>query len=285
MFYSQPVSDVIMERFSSRTYLSKPIEAGQRRQLADYLATLNCGPLGTPARFKLIAATEQEPDALRGLGTYGAVKRVAGFIVGAVQENERNLEDYGCLMERAVLLATDLGLGTCWLGGFTRSSFAKQISAQAHEILPAVTAAGYSAGNDDPAIRKRAGGGNRLPWEELFFHQRFGNPLTRETAGAHAVALDAVRLGPSASNKQPWRIIQDGNVWHFYLQRTRGYRERLAARLLRVADLQRMDMGIAMCHFELTAAELGMPGRWTVAEPTLAKPDVLTEYVVSWIGQ
>lgn len=285
MFYSQSVSDVIKERFSSRTYLDEPIAADQRRRLADYLATLNRGPLGTPARFKLIAATEQERDALRGLGTYGAIKGATGFIVGVVREDEKNLEDLGYLMERAVLLATDLGLGTCWLGG--NFNFAKKISVQANEILPAVIAAGHSASHDGSgrAIRRHAGGDNRLPWEDLFFQERFGNPLTRGLAGAYAVPLDGVRLGPSASNKQPWRIIKDGSTWHFYLQRTRGYRERLVARLLRVADLQRLDMGIAMCHFELTAAELGLLGRWTVAEPALAKPDALTEYIVSWTGQ
>jgi hypothetical protein len=289
VFYSQPVTDVIAARHSSRAYLTEPIAAGERRRLADFLATLDCGPLGTPARFELIAAAEQEPDALLGLGTYGAVKRAAGFIVGAVREGQKNLEDCGCLMERAVLMATDLGLGTCWLGGFSKGNFAKKIAVQAGEIVPAVAAVGYSAG---PAARIRPAGDNRLPWEQLFFQQRFGSPLARETAGAHAAALDAVRLGPSASNKQPWRIIQDGSAWHFYLQRTRGYRERLVARLLGVADLQRLDMGIAMCHFELTATELGQrglandrrTGRWVVSDPAVAVPDALAEYVVSWIG-
>ena len=38
-------------------------------------------------------------------------------MVGAVREAPKDLEDYGYLMERAVLFATDLGFGTCWLGG------------------------------------------------------------------------------------------------------------------------------------------------------------------------
>ena len=49
-----------------------------------------------------------------------------------------------------------------------------------------------------------------------------------------------------------------------------------------VADMQRIDMGIAMCHFALTAEELDLRGTWTVQESDIAKPDALTEYIASW---
>jgi hypothetical protein len=118
----------------------------------------------------------------------------------------------------------------------------------------------------------------------LFFQGRFGVPLTREAAAAYAVPLDMVQLAPSASNKQPWRIVQDGDAWHFFLQRTSGYGEGRFARFMRMADMQRIDMGIAMSHFELTASELGLSGAWTRVEPGLEKPDERTEYTVSWVA-
>ena len=287
MFYRRPVTEIIQQRYSCRTYLDKPIAEDKCQQLADFLFSLKCGPLGASARFALVAATEQDRNSLRGLGTYGFIQGATGFIVGAVQPTEKNLEDYGYLMERAILFATDVGLGTCWLGGtFTQSSFAKKISATRNEKMPAVTSIGYIADPDrsKDRIRKSAGSDHRLPWENLFFHKRFGETLTRDEAGAFAVPLEMVRFGPSASNKQPWRIIQDGNAWHFYMQRTKGYGDGLTFKLLRLADLQRVDMGIAMCHFELTAHELGLKGQWTIQEPEIEKPDRLTEYTISWIG-
>ena len=69
-----------------------------------------------------------------------------------------------------------------------------------------------------------------------------------------------VRQGPSASNKQPWRILKSADRFHLYLQRTRGYRN-VFTRMAQVDDMQRIDMGIAMCHFELTARELGLSGK------------------------
>ncbi len=287
MFHSRPITEIIQRRYSCRTYLDKSIAKDKRQQLADFLSSLECGPLGASARFTLVAATEQDRNSLRGLGTYGFIKGATGFIVGAVRPSEKNLEDYGYLMERAILFATDIGLGTCWLGGtFTKSSFAKKIAATDGEVVPAVTSVGYVAdeSRSEDWIRQRARSDSRQPWENLFFQKRFGEPLSPEEAGAYDVPLEMVRLGPSASNKQPWRIIQDGSTWHFYLQRTKGYGDSLTFKLLRLADLQRVDMGIAMSHFQLTANELSLSGKWVVQEPEIEKPDKLTEYTVSWVS-
>ena len=120
-----------------------------------------------------------------------------------------------------------------------------------------------------------------LAWERLFFDGAFGVPLKRNAAGAFATVLEMVRIGPSASNKQPWRIVRVGEMWHLYLQRTPGYAKRNQV-LLGIADMQRIDMGITMCHFTLTAEELGLCGKWMVQEPAIEKPDALTEYIASW---
>ena len=75
-------------------------------------------------------------------------------------------------------------------------------------------------------------------------------------------------MAPSASNKQPWRVVRRGDDWHFYLQRTKGYGKGSALfAVLRLADLQRVDLGIALCHFELAARELGLAGEWVLDEP------------------
>jgi nitroreductase len=284
----KPVTELIRQRFSCRTYRSKPIDEHHQRRLEEFLAANQMGPLGSRARFALVAATEGDHEALRGLGTYGFIKGATGFIIGATERAPRNLEDYGYLMEQAILFATDLGLGTCWLGGtFSKSRFAERIGVREDEIMPAVTAVGTIA--DGPQardwIRRRAKGTDRMPARQLFFEGHFGSPLETDGVGAHADLLEAVRWAPSASNKQPWRIVRTESAFHFYLARTKGYgKGSLLFLLLQLADLQRVDMGIAMCHFELTARELGLAGRWVVQDPNIAKPDDRTEYIVSWIG-
>lgn len=285
MVYQKPITELIRQRYSCRTYQDVPIEEGKRRALAEFAASRRAGPLGSALRFLLIAAGEEDRTALRGLGTYGFIRGAPAFVAGAVRAGAKALEDFGYCMEEVVLLATDLGLGTCWLGGtFTKSTFARKVALDQGEVLPAVVAVGHAAGRRtlmDRLVRRSARGDTRLPWEQLFFEQNFGRPLGPEEAGAYAAPLEMVRLAPSASNKQPWRIVRQGRAWHFFLQRTPAYSR--SVRLFMGADLQRVDMGIAMGHFALTAAEVGLAGRWVVDEPALARPDEGIEYVVSWI--
>ena len=287
MRFGQPITDLIPQRFSCRTYRENPIEPETRQKLQAFLSSLTHGPLGTPLRLELIAASEEDRAALRGLGTYGFIQGATGFLAGAVREGDKNLEDFGYRMEEAILVATALDLGTCWLGGtFTKSSFADKLDLGEEEIMPAVVSIGYISEQRslrDRLIRRGARAHNRQPWERLFFDQEFGNTLSQEAAGDYALPLEMVRLGPSASNRQPWRIIRESGSWHFYLRRSAGYGEGISG-LFMTTDLQRVDMGIAMSHFGLTAQELGLTGAWRVEEPATEKPNEHTEYVASWIA-
>jgi len=287
--YSKPVVEIIRQRYSCRTYHSDALEEDTRQRLANFAVSSKGGPLGTRARFELIAASDGDPKALKSLGTYGFIKGAAGYIVGATEEGAYNIEGFGYMLELIVLYATDLGLGTCWLGGtFSKSSFAKKISVRDTEIVPGVASVGYIAKKPrriEALLRRNDGRTDRrLPWEQLFFNREFSKPLSHEESGVYKSVLDMVRLGPSASNRQPWRVVRDGSRWHFYLQRTPGYRESPLVRLTTVADLQRMDMGIAMSHFELAAREFDLDGNWEILEPQIEIPDDFTEYTVSWVS-
>lgn len=236
-------------------------------------------------RFDLVAADGQDGKALRSLGTYGFIQNPNGFVVGALEPGEHNLEEFGYRMEEIVLAATDMGLGTCWLGGtFMKSAFARKIDLQPGDTMPAILSIGLIE-NEEQArsglIRKRVAGDRRIPWERLFFDGEFGQPLDDETIGRYKTVLEMLRIGPSASNKQPWRVVKRDQDFHFYMQRTPGYRS-VFTRLVQIDDMQRLDMGIAMCHFELTAMELSLPGKWVFEDPGLDLPDGLTEYVVTW---
>lgn len=287
--FTKPITEIIRQRYSCRNYITRPIEQTKRLRLTEFARALREEANGTQARFEFAAASEADLRALDRLGTYGFIHGASGFLIGAVPEGDTNLEAFGFQMEKWVLLATDLGLGTCWLGGtFTKSSFTRKINAQQGELIPAVVSTGYPAYHMraiERIIRRKAVSERRSAWEELFFQRAFGEPLSPEQAGKYAIPLEMVRLGPSASNKQPWRVVGNERGWHFYLQRTPGYREGILNRLFTQTDLQRIDMGIAMCHFDLTSRELGMKGKWDQIEPGIDRPDDLTEYTMSWVEE
>ena len=284
MLFKNPIEEIIRRRKSIRTYLDKPIEEEKKDTVKKFLSTNTTGPFGTTSRFTLITATDQDKEALKGLITYGMIKNASSFIIGAVENVPHNLEDFGYLMERNILLATGLGLGTCWLGGtFNASGFAQKISLKNNEVLPAVTPVGYAVPKItaiDYVIRNASGADNRKPWNSLFFKN--DKPLTVENAGDYEIPLEMVRLGPSANNFQPWRIIKDdtSNTFHFYIKRNPGMKQFFFMK----ADLQRVDIGIAMCHFALTAEEKGLKGSWKISDPRLKGTAVKMEYTATWVG-
>lgn len=283
---NRPIAELIRARTSWRAYLSSPIEQAKKQRLREEMDSVAAAaPFGTRLRFELIELPELAPEALRALGTYGFIKGARYFLAGTAGEGDRRFEDYGFALESLILLATDLGLGTCWLGGsFSNSAFASQLRAGPGERVPAVSPVGYPTGQRamrDRLIRFVAGSKARRRWDELFFSEQPGRPLTPEEAGPFAEVLELVRLAPSASNKQPWRIVRarGGEAFHLLLERTPGYNEGFSR--FGKADLQRLDMGIALCHFELAASEAGLRGSWSTEEPGFGLP-AGSAHVATW---
>jgi len=274
--------DVINRRVSVRTYSDQALETEKKQKMLDLLNSENKGPFGNKVRFAMIDLTEAEKNEIKSLGTYGFISGAKLYVVSAVKGSTGAMEDLGYCFEKVILGATGLGLGTCWLGGtFNRANFAKRINVSDDEVVPAISPIGYA--RDKRAVKERllrrlVRSDQRKPWEELFFVGNMNTPLARDSAGKYASALDCVRSGPSASNRQPWRIVRRSaqSAFHFYLRRTSGY-DKFNARI----DLQRVDMGIAMCHFELAVKEIGLTGRWVVAKPDLEAGNA--EYILTWV--
>lgn len=273
--------DVIKRRVSVRTYTEKALEGEKRGKIINLLSTNNTGPFGNAVRFALVDFSEIDKREIKTLGTYGFIKGANMFIVCAVKSGPGDMEDAGYCFERVILGATALGLGTCWLGGtFRRAGFSGRIDMKDDEVVPAVSPLGYAYRKRrwrESLLRRMVKADNRKPWEELFFDADLNTPFKVDAAGKYNDALECVRLGPSASNKQPWRIIRDKSVsvFRFYLQRNKGY-----GKAFEGIDLQRIDMGIAMCHFETAAREKGITGKWEVEKPAPVSGGM--EYIVSW---
>lgn len=282
MIFTRPISDVIRSRYSCRSYdLAIPTDSAFS-QLSSFIDSLPAGPFGAPNRFMLVQAYEQDRRSLLGLRTYGAIKDAPGFIIGISGKAHMDMEDFGYRMEMIILKAADLGLGTCWLGGsFTRSSFSQKAGAERSETLPAVTSVGFPLEKKTQAQIDQ--NRKRQEWNNLFFEKDFGTPLTEETEGAYAQPLEMVRLAPSARNLQPWRIVKKDGKYHFFMQRYKGYRELVVPFITGIADLQRVDMGIAMAHFDCATKEAGLTGLWDVMDPGIAVTNNLMEYSFTWI--
>lgn len=274
------VMDIVLRRYSCRAYTSDAIAQDRLDKLGREFDRLQKGPFGTRARLSIIKCHDVSPKETQGLGTYGKIKNPAAFLAGVVEKSARDLEDFGYLMEKAVLQATSLGIASCWLGvTFKKSVFIKRLCRQHNESVPAVAAMGYPV--SDRSAGRRLDSIPRKNWDELFFHEPGMTPLTKEAADSWADAFESVRLAPSALNLQPWRIIRDEGGFHFYCKPSRPHR--LMWKLLQRKNLQRIDIGIAMYHFELVAEANGQKGRWRSENPGIQGSGRIGNYVASWM--
>jgi len=219
-------------------------------------------PFGCPVRLALYAS---EPDAKPArLGTYGLVAGASAYVVAAVFPGSGSMEDTGYILEKAVLDLTALGWATCWIGGvFSRGKAAEIVAAAPGELVPAVIAVGKPAERRSLADRIVTGSARsrtRKPLEQVVFSADGALQLGGDRpGGAWAEALHALRGAPSASNKQPWRLVGFGSgpSWLAFLDEDRVYNHSLGA-----VRIQNVDIGIGMRHFAEAARYRGLPGRW-----------------------
>lgn len=266
MLSGQNVTGLIEERISVRTYAAAPVEPEKAAQLKGFLETAGENPFGAKVRFNVVEGGSGK------LGTYGFIKGARTFFAGCVKKGGRDMEGFGYAFEKAVLFATALGLGTCWLGGtFKRAAFMALVKPD-HEYMPAISPFGYAAEKKtltEKVVAAGAGARKRKRFGEVFFDGSAKKPLFIDE-GPLRTCLEMVRVAPSASNKQPWRVIRCGGKLHFYLAEDKYY----AGNTLYGFCMQRIDMGIAACHFELAARELALPGGIVFEEPALAEDAV-----------
>ena len=274
----QDIEKMIRMRTSIRTFSNIDIEAEKKQLIVDFMLSNSVGIFGNKVDFYWIDGGSDEFKEVK-LGTYGVISGTKTFIAGKVGNTDKNFEDFGYCMEKLVLYCAQLNIGTCWMGGtYKKTAFSTAVDLQEDEFIPAVTPIGYFETKKrtiDKLFRHIAGSDNRLPFDELFFSEKFLQPLSEKEKDTYHFLLEMTRLAPSASNKQPWRVVVNDRMLHFYLKRTPNYNKKMLH-----SDLQRVDMGIAISHCDLVLNEKKMPHSWNIQNPLL-DPDELTEYIAS----
>lgn len=280
-FFNQPVIEIIKARTSVRGYQRLSIPNEVKAKLVSFMNTQSKGIFHHKTSLRLVDNLDLSEKTGGKIGTYGVIRGATTYIAAITEPGDQNLIDLGYCLEKLILYATSIGLGTCWLGGtFNRGGIIKGLELEQDQILPAITPIGYPEAKKtilDRMMRRAAGSDNRKPWKELFFNRNH-EPLGEKEAGKYAIPLEMVRIAPSASNKQPWRIVKDDKGLHLYLKGTLGYNKTLGF------NIQQIDMGIAMCHLEMTLVELGIEGSWQY-DSLYSHSEKMgdTTYIVSWI--
>jgi nitroreductase len=244
------------KRVSRRRFDPRPVRPEDLASLAGQCAAFR--PFGS-ARAELVRQASE--DLFRGVvGGYGAVKGAPSCLVFVGAEGAA--AEVGYVGEAAVLEATALGLGTCWVAGLFRPQRARDLARVAPgERVFAVSPVGIPVGRKSMEERLMS----------AVARSRSRRPATDIAPGVHmwpewaAWGIAAARLAPSAVNRQPWRFRREGDAVVVSVDGpdTHGIPKRL-------------DCGIAMVHFEAGARSAQRAGRWEFRPP----PDVAAYHPV-----
>ncbi len=239
--------EAIKERISTRTFLNQPIDKKDEEKVKIIMKEIEelSGPFGNKIQLSYHELSEKNEETNQKIGTYGFIKNGHTFIAGKCNNQFEALVDFGYLFEILILRLTELKLGTVWLGGtFNRNFFDYMI--ESSEVVPAITPIGYPSDKKsmcEKIIRRFAKGDSRKPFSEMFYQDDFDHPVSPETEFKDVLTL--LQVAPSASNKQPWRILIHDGILSLFLDRTPDYGKSLPY------DIQALDMGIACAHLEV----------------------------------
>ena len=263
-------SELIRSRRSVRTFDGRNIAPEILRDILECAQRAD-NPYNIPIEWKLLSTKTDGVTSPVIVGT-------DTFIAGKMKRVPHAEEAFGYSFEKVVLYAQSLGIGTTWIAGtMNRAVFEKAMQVSADEVMPCVSPLGYPA--EKMSVREtmmRAGikADTRLDNSALFFGGSFDKPLTSDSAGELKLPLELVRLSPSAVNKQPWRVLVDGCNVHFYEKHSNGY-------VNNGWDTQKIDIGIAMYHFECGLDEMQRQAELTVGDPGVScAADV--EYIATY---
>lgn len=184
-------------------------------------------------------------------GAYGGISNAPSALVFVGTDGGR-AEGVGYTGEGFVLEAAARGLDTCWVAGlFSAHQAAALAGLDTDERVFAVAALGHARGAATVKERLLFGAGR----------PKYRRPLAEIAPGHEAwptwarAAVEAVRVAPSAMNRQPWRfaLVDD----------------RLVVRLAGIdtpRTSKHLDCGIAMLHAEVGAISAGVRGTWELLE-------------------
>ena len=136
------------------------------------------------------------------------------------------------MLQEASLRLSCLGLGSCWLGmAKPRADYAEYRGLPFFKLV----VFGYPA----EALHRTADGFNRKPRPEI------------TDIGEEDTVPEALRIAPSAMNRQGWFLSRSGNRFRLYMAGNNFLLKRL------MDPLTIADAGIALCHLRLAAQHEG----------------------------
>jgi nitroreductase len=174
-------ADVVATRKSVRGYSNKPVE---EEKLAKILETARLAPSWANKQCCQYIVVKDKGIISKLSSVYNSWLKQAPVVVVACADPYESgshdgmdyyLVDVGISMQQLILAATDLGLGTCWIGAFTENKVKKVLNIPENVKVVALTPVGYFSEENIGVrvVEKFIESDKRKPFEELIHHDKW----------------------------------------------------------------------------------------------------------------
>lgn len=216
-------------RKSRRKYLQTKIAIDKLQKLYNLIDI--CNKEGNLSIKIIEDASEAFKSIKKSYGMFSGVKTV--IVLSGKNEDKNLAEKAGYYGERIVLEATELGLGTCWVGAsFDRNSNIFNIKEDERMICV------ITVGN----VEIEKGLKEKIIYKMIHHSTKSLEALyesDKEVPEWFMKGIKAVQKAPSALNKQPVKFKYFDN--------------RVTAEVDDSESYRLIDLGIAKCHFDIVA--------------------------------
>jgi nitroreductase len=173
--------DVISARKSVRGYADKPVE---EEKLLKVLEAARLAPSWANKQCCKYIVVKDKTKIKELSGSFGWLKQAPVVVVACADpkdSGDRNgmkyfLVDVGIAMQQLVLTATNLDLGTCWIGAFDEAKVKKALQVPENIKVVAMTPLGYPAekeGVGSKLIKTAIGSAKRKPLKEIVHYEKW----------------------------------------------------------------------------------------------------------------
>ncbi len=172
------VEEAIRKRYSVRNYSDRPVE---KEKIIALLEAARLAPsAGNRQEWRFVVVTDE--NKRKKLAEASAGQKFVGdapvvFVCCADTDFHKMRSGYECYLfdvaiaiDHITLRATELGLGTCWIGAFYEDEIKKILNIPENIRVVELLTVGYPA-EDKVKIK------NRLPLEEIAYGEEWGKKL------------------------------------------------------------------------------------------------------------
>lgn len=233
--------DFISKRKSVRKYADEPLDKRAVSEILEFAEKAE--PLHKDIKTKIQVVSKDEVNVFLPV-------RSPHYLMMTSEPREGYLENAGFLLQQIDLFLSSKGYGSCYVGMALPTKEARGMSELEYVI---VLAFGKPA---ELLHRTDLSQFRRKPLNEIADLSELMEDI--DSFDALTDIMESVRLAPSATNGQPWYMVPDKGKLDFYcnkpgLIKSIGYKK-----------MNKIDMGIALCHCFLAASHAGIDWKFTI---------------------